>query len=61
MGEVIAFKRQSLKEKHKGKSLCKHGFHKWKLETESKFDTKQGKLVSVFTCERCKATKNVLK
>jgi len=53
MGDVIAFKKPKLSEKHKGKSLCRSGFHKWKIVTEKRFDVKQGKLVTLSHCERC--------
>jgi len=58
MGDVIAFKKKSAKEKHGKKILCKSGFHKWEVVTENKFDVKQGKLVSVYKCKRCGVTKN---
>ncbi|MAN52169.1 MULTISPECIES: hypothetical protein [unclassified Marinimicrobium] len=54
---VIAFKRPSAKEKHKGKTLCRSGFHKWKVVTERKFDVKQGKLVTQLRCTRCSKEK----
>ncbi|WP_347330001.1 hypothetical protein [Marinimicrobium locisalis] len=50
---ILPFKRPSAKEKHKGKTLCRSGFHKWKVVTEKKFDVKQGKLVTVYECSRC--------
>ncbi len=53
MGDVVKFKKVSLNEKHKGKTLCRSGFHKWKIKTEKKFDVKQGKLVTVLECTRC--------
>jgi len=53
MGDVIAFKKPKLSEKHKGKTLCRSGFHKWKIVTEKRFDVKQGKLVTLSRCERC--------
>jgi len=53
MGEIIKFKKPSLKEKAEGKTLCKSGFHRWKVVTEKKFDVKQGKLVTLRRCERC--------
>lgn len=53
MGEVIQFKRPSAAEKHKGKTLCRSGFHKWAVVQEKQFDVKQGKLVTVYRCERC--------
>jgi len=58
MGDVVPFKKPKASEKHKGKTLCKNGFHKWMLETEKVFDVKQGKLVSSYKCKRCGAKKN---
>ena len=58
MSNVIQFKKKKPGEKHKGKTLCKSGFHKWVVETEQKFDVKQGKLVTVYRCSRCGAVKN---
>ena len=57
MGEVVKFKRPSLKERHKGKTLCKSGFHKWEPVNENPFDVKQGKLVTQYRCCRCGATR----
>lgn len=57
MGNIIRFKKPSLAEKHKGKTLCKSGFHKWELVQEKQFDVKQGKLISLYKCTRCGATK----
>lgn len=53
MGNIIKFKKPSLREKAEGKTLCKSGFHRWKTVTENKFDVKQGKLVTLMRCERC--------
>ena len=50
---VIPFKRPSVKQKHKGKTLCRSGFHKWEIVTERQFDTKRGKLVTLYRCTRC--------
>lgn len=58
MSNVLPFKRPKASEKHKGKTLCKTGFHKWFIVNDKKFDVKAGKLVTVYQCERCKATKN---
>lgn len=57
MGDVVRFKRPSLKEKHKGKALCKSGFHKWETVKGNPFDVKTGKLVTRYRCIRCGATK----
>ena len=34
-------------------TLCKEGHHRWLVETKSRFDVKQGKLVTVYRCGRC--------
>lgn len=60
MSNVLPFKRKSLKEKHQGKTLCKHGHHKWQVVTENKFDVKQGKLVTLYRCSRCGKEKTSL-
>ncbi len=57
MGEVIRFKKPRLSEKHKGRSLCKSGFHKWEVDKAKPFDTRAGKLVSCYVCSRCGLTK----
>ena len=53
MGEVVAFKKPALKDKFKGKTLCREGFHKWLVVTENKFDVKQGRLITLYKCSRC--------
>lgn len=58
MGDVVPFKKIKPSVKHKGKSLCKSGFHKWVVDTSPQFDLKQGKLVTAQTCKRCGAKKN---
>lgn len=53
MADILPFKRPSLKQKHKGKTLCRSGFHKWQLVTSQQFDVKQGRLVTRYKCKRC--------
>lgn len=53
MTNILPFKRPTDFEKHKGKTLCRSGFHKWEVIKDNQFDVKQGKLVSVFKCKRC--------
>lgn len=53
MGEVLQFKRKTAWQKHKGRSLCRDGFHKWKVVTNQQFDVKLGRLVTKLVCERC--------
>lgn len=61
MGDVIQFKKPSPFDKHKGKTLCRSGFHKWQVVKEKQFDVKQGKLVTVYKCTRCGEQKVELK
>ena len=53
MSKVLEFRKPTPKDKNRGKTLCLNDFHKWKVVTESRFDIKQGKLVTVMRCERC--------
>ncbi len=53
MGNIIQFKRPTQKEKHKGKTLCKSGFHKWEAVKGTPFDVKNGKLITRYRCSRC--------
>ena len=53
MGELIPFRRPSLKDKHKGNTLCRRGHHKWAVDTSMRFDVKQGELVTAYSCARC--------
>ncbi len=57
MGDVVPFKQIRPKDKHKGKTLCKSGFHKWEIVRSNPFDVKQGKMVTRYRCSRCGATR----
>lgn len=61
MGDVLPFKKKTAAEKHKGKTLCRSGFHKWQVKAEKQFDVKQGKLVTVSICQRCGIEKTELR
>lgn len=61
MGDVIRFKKPALSEKFKGRTLCQNGFHKWQAEKNRPFDVKQGKLLTLYRCTRCGATKTEAK
>ncbi|HFQ92309.1 MAG TPA: hypothetical protein ENK29_05480 [Chromatiales bacterium] len=61
MGDVLKFKKPRLAEKHKGKTLCRSGFHKWCIVQEKQFDVKQGRLVTLYRCSRCGKTMNECK
>ena len=60
MGDVIQFKRPSVSDRFKGKTLCQSGFHKWEIIKERRFDVKQGKLITVYKCARCGILKSKL-
>jgi hypothetical protein len=45
--------------RQKGITLCSNGFHKWQIWKDKQFDVKQGKLVTVYRCERCGAQKTM--
>ncbi len=58
MGDVVRFRRPKPSEKFKGRSLCRNGFHKWEVAKEKPFDVKQGRLVTLYRCSRCGATRS---
>ena len=57
MSNVLPFKKPSLKERARGRTLCNSGFHKWVIDQKKQFDVKRGKLVTVQRCKRCGETK----
>lgn len=57
MGEVVRLRRPRAADKAKGKTLCSHGFHKWVVDKERRFDVRKGKLLTVYRCIRCGAVK----
>lgn len=57
MGDIVKFRRKKPSEQHKGKTLCRSGFHKWEVVNDRQFDVKQGRLVTAYRCARCGATK----
>jgi hypothetical protein len=57
MAEILPFKRPKLSDKHRGKTLCRHGHHKWELDKTAVFDVKLGKLVNRYVCRRCGKTR----
>ena len=44
MADILEFRKPSLNDKNKGKTLCRHGHHKWVVDKAKQFDVKQGKL-----------------
>jgi hypothetical protein len=57
MAQILKFKKPSASQKHKGKGLCREGFHKWITEKNSVFDSKKGKLITLQRCKRCGKTR----
>jgi hypothetical protein len=57
VGDVIRFKKPTAAQLAQGKTLCRRGFHKWTVATDSRFDSKQGRLVTLYRCSRCGVTK----
>jgi hypothetical protein len=53
VADVLPFRKKSLKEKHKGETLCRHGHHKWEVDKAKQFDVREGRLVTVYRCRRC--------
>ncbi|PHR51503.1 hypothetical protein [Cycloclasticus sp.] len=60
MAKIIPFKKKTLSEKHKGGTLCRNGHHAWAIDKGQQFDVKQGKLVTLYRCRRCKVSKQKL-
>jgi hypothetical protein len=60
MGEVVRFKKPALRQRADGKTLCRSGFHKWRVVAERQFDVKQGRLVTLERCARCGAQRTKL-
>ncbi len=56
MADILPFKKPA-KKKAANKSLCRHGFHKWVVAKDTTFDSKQGRLVTLYRCQRCGKTK----
>jgi len=57
MGEVIRFRKPKAAEKARGKTLCRNGFHQWIISGDKQFDTRQGRLITVYRCSRCGVAK----
>ncbi len=57
MADILPFKRPDPKQQARGKTLCRNGLHKWLVDKERQFDVKQGRLVTVYRCSRCGASR----
>ena len=52
------FKAKQRQARAKGVTLCRNGFHRWKLVSERRFDVKHGRLLTTYRCERCGTEKH---
>lgn len=57
MSNVVRFRKPRAADKARGKTLCRRGFHKWDVQGDTTFDSKQGRLVTAWKCSRCGATR----
>ena len=55
MADILPFRKPSPAEKHKGKTLCRHGHHKWMVDKKKQFDVK----VQVLACDLSKEGENM--
>ncbi len=49
MSNVVPFKKPPVKKR----GLCQYGHHKWRVVKNSQFDTRQGRLVTIYRCGNC--------
>lgn len=57
MADILPFRSGKRRPATKVSTLCREGHHSWQLETKSRFDVKQGKLVTIYRCRHCTAVK----
>ena len=69
MADIIPFKpngsgkhkkKKSSRKGFSGAALCANNHHKWEISKAQRFDTREGKLVTVETCQRCGKKRNRL-
>ena len=62
MANIVSFPNAKKRRQRRSKShtLCRNGHHKWQVDKTSKFDTLQGKLVTIKRCTRCGISKELL-
>jgi hypothetical protein len=53
MADILPFKKPKAADNHKGKTLCSNNHHKWKVCKSKQFDVRDGKLVTIYKCDRC--------
>ncbi len=57
MADILPFNLNKKRAKKTRSILCLNGHHKWIIFKKKQFDVKQGKLVTVYRCQRCSAEK----
>lgn len=57
MGDILRFKQPAPSRTRQGKTLCRHGHHKWVVDKQARFDVKKGRLVTLYRCCRCGVTR----
>lgn len=57
MADILPFQRKP-KTAPKRSSLCENGHHRWAVWQRKPFDVKQGKLITIYRCERCGAERS---
>jgi hypothetical protein len=59
MADIIPFARKPAKKDAPKRSvMCQNGHHRWVVWKKKPFDVKQGKLITIFRCERCGAERS---
>ena len=60
MGKIVKgqFGKAAQLKRIKRSSLCRHGHHRWVVDTHTRFDVKKGKLLTVNVCSKCGKTKS---
>jgi hypothetical protein len=53
MSQIVKFRKPSLREKAEGKTLCRSGFHKWRVMADRTFDVRRGRLITLMRYARC--------
>ncbi|MEM8498232.1 MAG: hypothetical protein AAF542_09425 [Pseudomonadota bacterium] len=56
MADIISFdkkRRVAQAKKAKDNTLCANGHHKWRIIDKQVFDSKKGRLVTRYECNRC--------
>tara|TARA_R110000822_G_scaffold136960_1_gene274444 strand:+ start:152 stop:337 length:186 start_codon:yes stop_codon:yes gene_type:complete len=53
VADILPFRKRTLKDIHRGNTLCRNGHHKWEIDQAKQFDVREGKLVTRYRCSRC--------